>query len=87
MRFFCLRSFSSFFVNCAGLQKVLLGNIRLSGFQKVMLGNIRFAGLQKVILGKIRSAGLQKVILGKIRFRINAKLKTTLNYRSRLKTT
>ena len=42
--------------------------------------------MQKVILGKIRSAGLQKVILGKIRFRINAKLKTTLNYRSRAKT-
>ena len=60
---------------------------RLAGLQRLILGKISFAEIQKVILGKIRSAGLQKVILGKIRFRINAKLKTTLNYRSRAITT
>ena len=60
---------------------------RLAGLQPVILGKLSFAEIQKVILGKIRSAGLQKVILGKIRFRMKAKLKTTLNYRSRVKTT
>ena len=59
----------------------ILGRYFRKVFWEGILGQVFWEG----ILGMY--VELQEVILGKIRFRINATLKTTLNYRSRAETT